>query len=346
MLTVSELVESLPARLASGDPATAISGFAALADAESGDLSFFSDGRYRQDLAATKASVVLVPLEWSEFPKGAACLAVQNPSESFARLVDEFGPKRPVFQAGIHPSAVIGEHVTANLDRICVGAHAVIENGAQIGDGTEIGPGCFVGRDVRIGSGCKLYANATVHERCILGDRVVLHSATVVGADGFGYTFKAGRHQKIAQNGIVQIGNDVEIGAGSTIDRARIGRTRIGEGTKIDNLVQIAHNVVIGKHCIIVAQSGIAGSSVVGDYVVIAAQAGVVDHVHIGSQCTIAARTVVTKDLPPGPESYLGFPATPAAEERKRMVVARQLPVLMKRIKDLEKKAGKEDGGA
>lgn len=334
MLTVSELVESLPARLASGDPATAISGFAALADAESGDLSFFSDGRYRQDLAATKASVVLVPLEWSEFPKGAACLAVQNPSESFARLVDEFGPKRPVFQAGIHPSAVIGEHVTANLDRICVGAHAVIENGAQIGDGTEIGPGCFVGRDVRIGSGCKLYANATVHERCILGDRVVLHSATVVGADGFGYTFKAGRHQKIAQNGIVQIGNDVEIGAGSTIDRARIGRTRIGEGTKIDNLVQIAHNVRIGKVCLIMAQVGIAGSVRVEDGAMLLGQVGVSGHHTIGKGARLAAQAGIFGDIPAG-ETWSGYPARPHKEALRAQAALFRLPSLLRRIERL-----------
>jgi UDP-3-O-[3-hydroxymyristoyl] glucosamine N-acyltransferase len=343
-LTASDLVERLQAQLVAGDPATRISGLAALADAEPGDLSFFYDARYKQDLARTKASVILVPLGWSELPEGTTCVAVKNPSESFGKLADEFAPQRPPFQAGIHPSAVVGENVVANRDRICVGANVVIEDGAHIGDETEIGPGCFVGRDVRIGAGCRFLANVTVHERCILGDRVILHSGVVIGTDGFGYAFKAGRHQKIAQNGIVQIDSDVEIGAGSMVDRARIGRTRIGEGTKIDNLVQIGHNVVVGKHCIIVAQSGIAGSSVVGDYVVIAAQAGVVDHMHIGSQCTIGARAVVSRDLPPGRVNYLGFPATPAGEELKRMAAARQLPLLVSRIRELEKKLQKEEG--
>jgi UDP-3-O-[3-hydroxymyristoyl] glucosamine N-acyltransferase len=195
-----------------------------------------------------------------------------------------------------------------------------------------------VGRNARLGSQCKLFANVTVNEACVLGDRVVLHSGAVIGADGFGYKFSAGRHQKITQAGIVQIDNDVEIGAGSTVDRARIGRTWIGEGTKIDNQVQVGHNVVIGKHCILVAQSGIAGSSVLGDYVVIAAQAGVVDHMNIGSGCTVGARGVVSKDLPAGRVSYLGFPAVPAMQERRRMVAARHLPQLMERIKELEEK--------
>jgi UDP-3-O-[3-hydroxymyristoyl] glucosamine N-acyltransferase len=255
-------------------------------------------------------------------------------------VVDQYGFHAAPFTPGIHPSAVLADSVQCDRARISVAANAVIEAGAQLADGVEIGAGCFVGRNVRIGAGSKLYANSTVHEGCVLGARVILHSAVVIGADGFGYEFKGGRHNKVRQSGIVQLDDDVEIGAGSTVDRARFGRTWIGEGTKIDNLVQIAHNVVVGKHCVIVAQSGIAGSAQVGDYVVIAAQCGVAGHVSVGSQCTLGGRAGVTKDIPAGRESYLGFPAAPAMEERRRMAAVRRLPRLMERVRKLEGKNG------
>jgi UDP-3-O-[3-hydroxymyristoyl] glucosamine N-acyltransferase len=188
---------------------------------------------------------------------------------------------------------------------------------------------------VRIGRDSKLFANSTVHLGCILGERVILHSGVVVGADGFGYEFEKGRHRKVRQAGIVQIDNDVEIGAGSMVDRARFGRTWIGEGTKIDNLVQIGHNVVIGRHCIVVACVAIAGSAVIGDYVVIAAQAGIAGHVAVGSQSTLGARAGVTKDLPGG-QTYMGFPAVPANEERRRIASMNRLPQLLARLKEVE----------
>ena len=169
----------------------------------------------------------------------------------------------------------------------------------------------------------------------MLGDRSILHSGVVIGSDGFGYEFDKGRHRKVRQSGIVQIDNDVEVGAGTTIDRARFGRTWIGEGTKIDNLVQIGHNVVIGKHCIIVACVAIAGSAVIEDYVVIAAQCGIAGHVTVGAQSTLGARSGVTKDLA-ARESYLGFPAGPAKEERRRIASVNRLPQLMERVKHLE----------
>jgi len=341
--TVSELVDLLPARLVAGKSATRICGFAALAEAKDGDLSFFSNPRYRESFADTKASAVLVPHGWDIFPTNVSCLAVENPSEAFGRLVDEFGSKETTFQPGIHPSAVLGAKVTGRRDRISVGANAVIEDGVHIGDETEIGAGCFVGRGARLGAQCKLFANVAVQHDCILGDRVTLHPGAVIGGDGFGYEFVDGRHQKIAQIGIVQIDNDVEIGSCTTVDRARIGITRIGEGTKIDNLVQIGHNVVIGKHCIIVAQTGIAGSAVIGDYVVIAAQSGVAGHVNVGSHCTLSGRSGVTKSLPAGAATYLGFPAAPVGEERRRIVAVRQLPDLISRVKDLEHKLQDKD---
>ncbi|HSJ02588.1 MAG TPA: UDP-3-O-(3-hydroxymyristoyl)glucosamine N-acyltransferase [Verrucomicrobium sp.] len=335
-IPVSDLIELLSATLLSGSPATRISGFGSLKEAVPGDLSFFGDMRYRQRLLHTEATAVLVPRDWTLFPENVTCLGVDNPSVAFETVTEKFGLQPEPFVAGIHSTAVIGTCVDTNLDRIKVGANAVIAEGVHIGDGTEIGAGCYVGRDASLGKGCRLYANATVHEGSILGDRVVLHSSSVIGADGFGYEFKDGRHRKVRQSGIVQLDSDVEIGASSTVDRARFGRTWIGEGTKVDNQVQIAHNVVIGKHCIIIAGAGIGGSSRMGDYVIMAAQCGVAGHVSIGSQCILAARTVVTKDLPDNSGGYMGFPAAPVMDERRRIVASRQLPKLMERVKQLE----------
>jgi len=184
--------------------------------------------------------------------------------------------------------------------RVRIGPHAVIESGATLADGVDIGAGCFIGRNASIGAHSKLFANVTVHTGCLLGQRVILHSGVVVGADGFGYEFDKGRHRKVRQAGIVQIDNDVEIGAGTMVDRARFGRTWIGEGTKIDNLVQIAHNVTIGEHCIIVAQVGVAGSTKIGNYVTIAGQVGLAGHLRIGDRAVIAAQSGVMHSIPEG----------------------------------------------
>lgn len=335
-ITVANLLDLLSAKLLSGSPQTDILGFASLAEAIPGDLSFLSDGRYKAQLEQTKASAILVPHGTTEFPANIACIGVDQPSVAFEIVTEAFGLQPHLFTPSIHPSAVIEEGVTANLDLIRVGANAVIEAGAKIGNGSDIGAGCFVGRNTIIGENCVLHANSTVYHNCLIGNRVFLHSGSVVGADGFGYVFKDGAHRKVRQSGIVQIDDDVEVGAGTTIDRARFGRTWIGEGTKIDNQVQIGHNVRVGKHCILIAGAGIAGSSRLGDYVVLAAQCGVSGHVQIGSRCTIAARSVVTKDLPEGPAIYMGFPAAPAGEERRRMVLSRQLPDLSRRLKALE----------
>jgi UDP-3-O-[3-hydroxymyristoyl] glucosamine N-acyltransferase len=346
-IPLKELMEFIGARLATGSSQTRITGFASLLEARVGDLSFFSDVRYQERLAKTRASAVLVPEEWTFLPPNVACLKVENPSLAFEKVVDRYGWQPEPFTPGIHTSAVVGNCPSTNLDKIKVGANAVIEDGVEIGDGSEVGAGCFIGRNVVMGTDCKLFANSTVHHDCVLGDRVILHSGVVIGADGFGYEFKAGRHRKIRQSGIVQLDSDVEIGAGSMVDRARFGRTWIGEGTKIDNLVQIGHNTIIGKHCIIVALSGISGSCTVGDYVVLAAQSGVAGHVNIGAQCMVGARSVVMRDLPAGRAEYLGFPAGPAKEEKRRMAVDQQLPKLLQRIRKLEQQlADKENASS
>lgn len=337
-ITLAELTELLQGTLLSGDPALAVTGFASLKEARPGDLSFFYDTRYRERLEKTQASAVLVPSGCAHCPPHVACVAVDDPSRAFEKVVDEYGFHAAAFEAGVHPSAVIAEGVKYDPAKVSIGANAVIEAGAELADGVEIGAGCYVGRDVVIGKDSKLFANVTVHEACELGERVILHSSVVIGADGFGYEFDKGRHRKVRQAGIVQIDDDVEIGAGTMVDRARFGRTWIGAGTKIDNLVQIGHNAVIGRHCIIVAGTAIAGSAVIGDYVVMAAQCGVAGHVTIGSQITLGARSGVTKDIPDGPATYMGFPAMPVMDERRRLAGINRLPALAARVKELEKR--------
>ncbi len=334
-LPLSELLTRVQGTLLTGAPDGVIHGFASLLDAEPGDLSLFSNHRYRDQLRATRASAVLVPNSWTEFPAGIACIGVAEPSRAFDQLVDALGLQPDTFRPHIHPTAAIADSAILNRAAVSIAACAVIDEGAEIADGVEIGAGCFVGKGARIGAGSRLFANATVHDRCVLGARVILHSGVVIGADGFGYEFENGRHRKVRQLGYVQIDDDVEIGAGSMVDRARIGRTHIGAGTKIDNLVQIGHNTVIGKHCILVSGVAIAGSAVIGDYVVMAAGAGVAGHVNVGSQCTIGGWTGVTKDVPPG-TSMLGFPAVPAREERRRIGSVARIPQLIARVKELE----------
>jgi UDP-3-O-[3-hydroxymyristoyl] glucosamine N-acyltransferase len=314
-----------------------LTGFAALRDAREGDFSFFGNERYLPDLRDTKASAVLVPATFAEEIPGVALVRVENPSASFAEVVKRFLPPPRVFQPGIHPSAVIDPATQPDPSCVCIGAGAIIGAGVEIGAGSEIGAGCILGDAVKIGKGCLLHPRVTLYHHTVLGDRVTLHSGVVLGADGFGYEFVDGRHRKIDQVGMVQIDDDVEIGANTTIDRARFGRTWIREGAKIDNQVQIGHNVTIGRHCIIIAQVGIAGSTHVGDYTVIAAQAGLAGHLEIGPQLVIGARAGVTKSLLEKGQ-YMGFPAAPAAEVRKQWVHIRKIGGLLQRVAALEKK--------
>lgn len=334
LLAVTELVKG---KLLAGNPETMIEGFACLQTARAGDLSFFYDRRYDARLKATKASVLLVSedMELADFPPDIACIGVSHPSRSFELIVETYGTQPVAFLPGIHASAVVADSAIFNRDKVSIAANAVIDENATLADGVTIGAGSYVGRGVNMGKDCVLHANVSVQNECTLGERVILHSGVVIGGDGFGYEFENGRHRKIRQAGIVQVDNDVEIGSGSMVDRARFGKTWIGAGTKIDNLVQIGHNVTIGKHCILVAGVAIAGSAQIGDYVVIAAQSGIAGHVKIGPAATLGARSGVTKDLPGG-QTYMGFPATPVKEEKRRLAGVNRLPNLVARVKELE----------
>lgn len=320
-----------------GEPDLELTGMAALDGAASGEVSFLGNEKYRAQFLESRASAVIVPRGETGGPMDMALIAVANPSLAFGIVVRHFAEKIQNFTPGIHPGAHIDASVELDAAKVKVHPGAVILAGAKIGDGSEIGPNCVIGEFAVIGEDCRLMANATVRERCVLGDRVILQPGAVIGSDGYGYELSNGRHVKIDQVGIVVVGDDVEIGANSTIDRARFGKTEIGEGTKIDNLVQIGHNVVIGKHCLVVAQSGIAGSSRIGNYVTVAAQVGIAGHLTIGDQAILAARAGVAGSLPGG-QIYSGKPAQPMREEMKQQAHLRRLPKLIDRVKALEER--------
>jgi UDP-3-O-[3-hydroxymyristoyl] glucosamine N-acyltransferase len=337
MPTVLELAALVGGEVFSGPGDAVIDGPAALDTARPGEISFFSHARYAADLKTTKATAVLVPRDFVG-ETSATCIRVDNPSGAFTRITAEFisEPVRP--PAGIHPSAVV--HPGAQIaPEASVGENVVVMPGAVIGAGSVIMAGAYVGENARIGSDSLLHPHAVLSHGCVLGDRVVLHSGAVIGSDGFGYDTRDGKHHKIPQSGIVVVENDVEIGANTTIDRARFGRTVIGEGTKIDNLVMIAHNVVIGKHCIVCSQVGIAGSAQIGNYVILAGQAGIVGHIKIGDGSIIGAQTGVSNDVEPGAR-VVGSPPRPIGQWKRSIVRVDKLGELYDRVKALETKVG------
>ncbi len=314
-----------------GDGSVEITGIRGIEEAREGDLTFVAHPRYLPLLTTTRASAVIVTPEAP--PCARPTLRTPSPHLAFARALTLFFP--PVKPApGVHPSAVLAPGVLLE-EGVSVGAHAVIEEGARIGAGTVVGPQVFIGRDSWIGRECLLYPQVVIRAARV-GDRVIIHSGTVIGSDGFGYVKdKRGRHVKIPQVGRVVIGDDVEIGANVTIDRATVGETRIGRGTKIDNLVQIGHNVTVGEDAILVAQVGISGSSSLGNRVLLAGQAGLVDHVTLGDDVVVGAQAGVTKDISPG-SVVLGSPALPQAHAKRILVASRHLPDLLTAVRQLE----------
>jgi UDP-3-O-[3-hydroxymyristoyl] glucosamine N-acyltransferase len=259
---------------------------------------------------------------------------VADPRLALAVLLEMFGPE-PEHPRGVHPTAAIA--ASAQLDRdVAIAAYAVIGDRARVGAETVVYPHAYVGPDAIVGSRCVLHPRVVVGERVHIGDRVVLHAGAVLGADGFGFVPGRDGHRKIPQVGTVVVGDDVEIGANTTVDRATLGETRIGEGTKIDNLVQVAHNVHIGRRCLIAAQVGIAGSSVIEDGVMLAGQVGVSDHVRIGAGAVVLAGAGVLKDVPPG-VTVSGFPARPHREELQQQAMRRRLPELMRLLREHQK---------
>lgn len=321
-----------------GDPALVITGAASLADALEGEITFFANPKYLAQLRKTRASAAFVPLDFRE-AIGPAQIRVENPTRAFQEVALKFAPPPVRYEPMIHPSAVIAGDVKLGK-RVSIQPHVVIEPGSTIGDDTVIGANSYIGHACVIGPGCLIYPRATIRERTLLGARVIIHSGVVLGADGFGFEVKDGRQEKIPQIGIVQVDDEVEIGANTTIDRARFGRTWIREGAKIDNLVQIAHNVVVGKHALIASQAGIAGSTRIGDYVMIGGQAGLVGHIEIGDRAILGAKAGVSKNVPPDSGIWWGIPAGPIRKTQERMARISLLGQFFERVRAIEKKLG------
>lgn len=279
---ISELLRGKP----EGDGEREIHGVAALDAAGPAELSYAEGPRALERAAGSRAGCLLVP-EGVSLP-GRTTIAVRSPKLALVRAAEALHPASPL-SPGIHPMAVVAPGAQLAPD-VSVGAHVVIESRVSVGPGTRLSPGVFLGEGVRVGARCLLYPRVTVYPGAQIGDRVVLHAGVVVGSDGFGYVFAEGRHVKFPQLGKIVIEDDVEIGSNTTLDRGSLGTTVIGQGTKIDNLVQIAHNVKIGRHCVIAAQTGISGSVEIGEYVVMAGQVGIGDHVRIEDRVTIGGQ--------------------------------------------------------
>lgn len=338
-ISLQKLAELVGGTLTASLPEAAITGLNSIAEAIPGEVTFLGNVRYLPALKTTRASVALVPpdLDLGELPAELALIRVTNPTFAFSSVIRFFGPPLADFIPGVHPTAHVSGTASFDPQKVSIGPHAVIEDDVALGDGTTIHAGAHIGRGAKMGTDCVVHSNAVIKERCILGNRVILHSSSVIGSDGFGYELVNGRHQKIDQVGIVQIDDDVEIGSCTTIDRARFGRTWIGEGTKIDNLVQIGHNCIIGKHCIIVSQTGISGSTRLGNHVTMGGQVGVAGHLEIGDQVMFLAKSGVTKSvLQPG--AYTGYPARPLMEGRKMLSLPAKIPDLIDRVRELENK--------
>jgi UDP-3-O-[3-hydroxymyristoyl] glucosamine N-acyltransferase len=342
-MRLDELAKALGATIVKGAGDTEIKGLASLKDASPTDVSYFSDKRYAPDLETTRAAaIVLKTAEGLALPAGAAVLTLADPEIAFVQMLTLLYPPE-VETPGIDPRAVVEPGAELGAD-VYVGPFAVIRKGAKIGARSAIHAHAVVGRRCVLGDGCVLNPHAVLYDGTKLGKNCVVHSGTVLGADGFGYKFRGGKHVKVPQVGVVDIGDNVEIGSNTCIDRAALGATKVGDGTKIDNLVQIGHNVSIGKHCILCGQVAIAGSSGLDDYVVLGGNVGIADHVFMGKGSRAGAKSGVGKDVPPGAEVFGIY-----AEERKiafkQLAAMRRLPDLIDRVRALEKRLGSGDGG-
>lgn len=338
-MKVSEIAQLLGAEV-QGDAAREIRGVAALESAGPEDLTFAEGERALAHAVDSRAGCILVPAGVTL--QRQTTLAVSPPKLAFIRAARSLRPAAPALP-GIHPTAVIASDARLSPD-VSVGPHVVIESEVSVGPGTSLGAGVYLGRGVQVGAECTLYPRVTLYPGAKIGDRVILHAGAVIGGDGFGYVFAEDRYHKFPQLGQVIIEDDVEIGSNTTVDRGSLATTVIGQGTKIDNLVQIAHNVKIGRHCVIAAQTGISGSVEIGEYVVMGGQVGVADHVRIednvvaGAQAGIPTGKVIRKGT-----TVWGTPARPLAEFKKMYAHMSNLPSLARKVKELSRRASESD---
>jgi UDP-3-O-[3-hydroxymyristoyl] glucosamine N-acyltransferase len=330
--TTAEIAKLVGGKVVGNANAT-LKSFAPAEKAQIGDLTFAENEDYFARAEQSAATAIIADKGFSSSKK--ILIQVPNARIAFAKALALFFPEQK-FAAGIHPTAVVAK--SAQIDPTAhIGPHCVIGERVKIGARSVLQAGNFIGDDSKLGEETNLFPNVTIYPRAQIGNRIRIHANSVIGSDGFGYVQDEGRHRKIPQIGNVVIGDDVEIGAGVTIDRGALGSTVIGKGAKIDNLVQIAHNVEIGEGCLLVAQAGIAGSSKIGNFTVLAGQVGIAGHLKIGSQVTVAAQSGVMNDIPDGGK-WFGYPAQPDGEIKRQIIALRKLPDLLKRVAELEKK--------
>lgn len=333
-----------------GDPQLALHGIAPIEEAAEGDLTFLANKKYVKHLATTKASAVIVGRDTAVPRDDIAVLRMDDPYIGFVSALRLFHPPVRYEAPGLHPASVIDETAQVGED-VTVCAHAVVGRNVRIGRGSVIAEGVVLRDDTVIGEDCLLYPNVTVLDRCRIGNRVIIHAGSTIGSDGFGFAPFEGRYEKIPQVGFVLIEDDVEIGANCAIDRGTLGPTILRRGVKLDNLIQIAHNVEVGEHSVIAAQAGVSGSTVLGHHVIIAGQAGLVGHIEIGDRVTVGAQAGVSKDLAGEGKMFRGSPAREIHEELRLEAAMRHLPELIKtvrrqeaRIAELEAALQEEEG--
>jgi UDP-3-O-[3-hydroxymyristoyl] glucosamine N-acyltransferase len=329
--TAAQVAEKIQGEVI-GDGAVALTGFAPAESAQPGDLTFAEQASYFAAAEQSQASAILVSGEFASSQK--VLIRVANARVAVARLLPVFFPADE-YQPGIHPGATIA--ASAQVDATAhIGPGCVIGERVKIGARSVLMGGNHIGRDCQLGEDVCLFPHVVLYPQCQVGHRVRIHAGTVIGSDGYGYVFDEGRHRKMLQIGSIVIHDDVEIGANTAIDRGAIGTTVIGQGTKIDNLVHVAHNVIMGRHCLIMGQVGFAGSTQLGDYCVIASQSGLAGHLKLGNQATVGAKSGVMRDIP-DKGTVLGTPAAPDKQAKRQMIALTQLPELIRRTRELEK---------
>ncbi|MBN2446599.1 MAG: UDP-3-O-(3-hydroxymyristoyl)glucosamine N-acyltransferase [Phycisphaerae bacterium] len=332
-LSLATIAERLGGRL-EGDGTVEVACVTPLADAGPDALAWLADLKLRPELDNTRAAGVLVKTGW-DLPADRNLIRVDDPDLAMCAVLEMLVPPPEPIPVGVADSAIVTSD--ARVDGARIGERVYVGPRAKIGPNTQLHPGVYVGTDVEIGRDCVLWPNVVVRERCKIGDRVVISPNATIGADGFGYLPREGRHVKIPQVGSVLIEDDVEIGANAAIDRARSGVTRIARGTKIDNLVQIGHNAQIGEHCIIVAQCGISGSTTLGHHTVLGGQVGIIDHLRIGSCVQVGAQSGVLRDIEDG-AVWFGYPADDMQASMRRIAALRRLPEMMRQFRAMQKR--------
>jgi UDP-3-O-[3-hydroxymyristoyl] glucosamine N-acyltransferase len=330
-LTAAEIAKHLDGEVL-GDSAMQLTGFAPAEKAKPGDLTFAENETYFLRAEQSAASAIMIDGLFTSAKK--TLIRVPNARVAFAKVLPLFFPEQ-AFQPGVDPTALVSS--AAHVDPSAhVGPYCVVGEQAKIGPRVVLHPGVCIGASCLLGPDTHIFPYVTLYPRTQTGQRVRIHAGCVVGSDGFGYVLDNGVHRKVPQVGYVVLSDDVELGANVTIDRGALGPTIIGRGTKIDNLVQIAHNVAVGDHCLVIAQAGIAGSTKVGNYVTLAGQVGLAGHLKIGNKVTVAAQSGVMHDIPDG-EKWLGYPAQPDRKMKRQILAVQQLPELLRRVIDLER---------